>query len=489
MRSKSAFLLPAILTALFLAIPANAQSPSYGWVYGESFALYDSSYNTVYGYSRTSSYMGGWYVEADAYLQVPSGSYVYCNYAEDWGSAEADFSYTPYQNGSYTAVGDHYYWTGSPGWWQYDGTSSSAPQLARPIHLTLVDATQLVSGSAVRGGSGTMAIYGEDLSSERGSTSVAIEGISASVTYQSPDNPYQINFSFTIPSNTATGSHAMTVTSYWGSYNTTFQVGDPTPQVNSVSGPWETGGTWNFTVDGQWFGSNPSINISGVGAGGYGVNSASDTQISAWVDLTNSEGGTATVTVTSNGYTGSGFVQAPSGGSQSQASGTAQVSPPACAVPVNFHQVGLGTEQPGGTLHVEYDWASSSGNKAHLSACVFQERVVYPGGSPFSWPAPFPAGTTQNPFIGVNISGAGSMVDDQMVPPGAFRTLLEAQFSASQTYRFYCPCYRDGNWVDVGTPTITRYVNHLPDGYWYQVCKSPLPPLAEVACAKKKLEQ
>jgi hypothetical protein len=302
MKPKFRAVLLTISAALFFANAARAW-PDYGMVvYGESYAAYDPGTNEVYGYASTYSTWA--LVRADPYVNGADGWHVFES-QEEYVYAEADFSFTPNQNGYYTAWGQHFYWTGSPAWWQPDGWSGSDNVYARPVHITAVCCLGLLSGSAVRGSSGSLAIYGDDLTSYWGQTSVSIDGVSTYLTYADPNT---LKLNFTIPSDAATGDHNLTVATFYGSDSTNFVVGDPTPRIDSISGPWEVGGTWNFTVDGAWFGSAPSIQIGGIEAETFGINSSTDTHISAWVDLTYLGGGTATVYVASNGYGGNSFM-------------------------------------------------------------------------------------------------------------------------------------------------------------------------------------
>jgi hypothetical protein len=66
---------------------------------------------------------------------------------------------------------------------------------------------------------------------------------------------------------------------------------------------------------------------------------------------------------------------------------------PVIAIPVNFRQVGGGTDIGNGVLYFEYTWDSSSGNPADLGHCEIGEKVTYPGPFPSPpWPPNLPTG-------------------------------------------------------------------------------------------------
>ncbi len=178
-----------------------------------------------------------------------------------------------------------------------------------------------VTGSPVRGGSGYVEVYGTNLRQYAGITSSSMSGsgVTTSVIYQNPANAGQVNLSYSIASNASTGSRSLTLTTPDGSDSTTFTVGDPSPQINAIvpyqTSGFESGETTIFTIWGLWFGSNPQVSVTGNGITSFGTSYKSDTQINAWVAIDPSTpNGTATVTVTSNGYTGSGFQSVPGGG-------------------------------------------------------------------------------------------------------------------------------------------------------------------------------
>jgi hypothetical protein len=149
-----------------------------------------------------------------------------------------------------------------------------------------------------------------------------------------------------------------------------------------------------------------------------------------------------------------------------------------CAIPVNFTQ-GPGQDVGGGTLRFTYTWQSSTGRIEDLASsnCWLAEKVWYPGEV---WPAPFPAFTPDNPYLGGNlIPGNGQSVDNHFLPPGPWRTpYFVKSFTANQVYRFHCPCYQNDNWIYVfgseSNPVqIVRSVQQRTDGrYKFLITKT-----------------
>jgi hypothetical protein len=159
------------------------------------------------------------------------------------------------------------------------------------------------------------------------------------------------------------------------------------------------------------------------------------------------------------------------------------IPPPPCAVPVRFRRDGNPTAS-GGTLTFSYSWNSSIGNLANLSGCTVGEIVDYPGSNPvYTWPYPM-IQTSNDPDI-LNLSGTLGGFLDNHSPPGSFaKPYNAASFTATQRYRYRCPCANNGNYVNLTGPiSITRSVMQNPNGSWkYTVTKqgfsatiNPLP--------------
>ncbi len=144
----------------------------------------------------------------------------------------------------------------------------------------------------------------------------------------------------------------------------------------------------------------------------------------------------------------------------------------ACAVPTNFRRTNWFPSSDG-KITITYLWDSSTGVQADLSSCIISEIVNYPTvNSTYIWPPPM-AQSTPNPSI-VTGNGANAGFTDQHRPPNAFGTPYSAAtFTASQVYRYTCPCANNGIPVDMASFTITRSVSKNADGTWkYTVIKS-----------------
>jgi hypothetical protein len=105
-----------------------------------------------------------------------------------------------------------------------------------------------------------------------------------------------------------------------------FTVGDPPPSISTVNPSQWTAGQTNFpvTISGSYFGSNPQLTVVGGGATAS-ITSHTDTgqpngaTINTSVSVPNAcdASGSVTITVTSQGYNGSGFAAAYPGESSS----------------------------------------------------------------------------------------------------------------------------------------------------------------------------
>jgi Bacterial Ig-like domain (group 2) len=87
-------------------------------------------------------------------------------------------------------------------------------------------------------------------------------------------------------------------------------VYDPTPSITSISNqPWPAGTTTSFTITGTGFGTSPTLAITGTGITSSSiVGTPTDTSINASVTIASSAPSeSATVTVNSGGFNGSGF--------------------------------------------------------------------------------------------------------------------------------------------------------------------------------------
>jgi hypothetical protein len=158
--------------------------------------------------------------------------------------------------------------------------------------------------------------------------------------------------------------------------------------------------------------------------------------------------------------------------------------PPKGAHPVNFRQVGSGQDVGGGVLQFRYDWDSSTGNKADLKACTIGEYVTWSGGTvgkPFVMPLPYMSPKNNkhriaqdNPIV-LNVKDPTAAArDDHQIPGAIVKPFRTSTVTTTQYYRFKCPGYNNGNWVNVMGPiTITRTIRRNANGTWqYTITKS-----------------
>jgi hypothetical protein len=151
---------------------------------------------------------------------------------------------------------------------------------------------------------------------------------------------------------------------------------------------------------------------------------------------------------------------------------------PVCAIPTNFRQVGSGTDVGGGTLRFQYAWDSSSNNLTHLSQCEVGEIVDYPGPGPrFTWPSP-PFGQhdgSSDPTVNNVPGNDGGLIDNHRLDsPTWVKPYQASSFTATQHYRFRCPCHNNNNYVNLMGPlSIVRSVTQNTNGTWrFTVTKS-----------------
>jgi hypothetical protein len=97
-------------------------------------------------------------------------------------------------------------------------------------------------------------------------------------------------------------------------------VADATPVINSISPPnWPVGQTTTGSISGEYFGTSPTVSLSDSMIA-FSYQPVSDGQINFSATVPQYDSNAVTLTVTSNGYNGSGFVPLPNGGSQPSSS-------------------------------------------------------------------------------------------------------------------------------------------------------------------------
>lgn len=349
-----------LLALVALPKPASAQS-----VVGISEILSSTSSSEIDTYSateidyQTSLYYGA-YVEgylyqngtliADGSASDPSDAYGYMSQplqVPDVYQLESDhylvatYVYEYYDGTTYWSNPDYYLIDtgdstdpsgssfapgGGPAYYDtqylYLGTTAVAMSSAGPT-ITSISPTAGTVGT-----SGTITVYGDnlvDVFTGQASASITGSGVTLSVNSASAS---QVTLNYSISTNASTGSQNLTLSTRFGTSNpAAFNVGDPSPVINSISpDTWQAGTAIQVTITGQHFGTNPSLTVTGPGVTASIV-SASDTQIVANVTIAiSSPGGTATVEVQSNGYGGNGFLGT-NPGQSSQTTNSANVQP------------------------------------------------------------------------------------------------------------------------------------------------------------------
>lgn len=144
-----------------------------------------------------------------------------------------------------------------------------------------------------------------------------------------------------------------------------------------------------------------------------------------------------------------------------------------CPKPVNFRQTAA-SDSGGGVLHFEYAWDSNTGNLADLANCQIGEIVTYPAASiPFPSP-PFPPLSPNNPTIIWVAAAAGTFQDNHSTPGTFVKPYAAASVTATQNYRFRCPCENNNNPAVISGPiSIVRSVSQRPDAQFrFTITKS-----------------
>ena len=289
---------------------------------------------TAEGVLYASSAAAQFQLVSDHYLVSYDEDYEYSDWVDPWGF---QFASPDSEQGAiivdapldvldpYSFSNNQYIYMGST-WWQEYGT---APQING---ITSSDPNGLVLG-----GNGTLTITGLYLTAggnDPGPTASVARGTGLTLGGVQVESDSQLDVSYTIDSSlSSTGSHGITVTTVSGTSNSSsIQVGDPPPTIKGYTpaSPWLAGNVYSLSVTGTGFGTNPSLSITGVAGLSYSVVGSTDTNISATVTIdASSSGGTASITVTSNGYSGSGnnFVESGSGDSPTSGAALVEVDP------------------------------------------------------------------------------------------------------------------------------------------------------------------
>jgi hypothetical protein len=208
----------------------------------------------------------------------------------------------------------------------------------------------LTPPSASSGASGTLTVDGFALYDQfDGTVQVSpIPGLTWGSSFTGNADGTQIQLTYTIANNAVSGDQSFFLATRFGTSNTAiFAITDPTPVVNSVRpSTWEAGADTSITVTGRFFGSCPTLNITGPGVTGFTRTGFSDTQMTGTVTVdASSSGGTATVDVISDGETCSGFFGNP--GQPADGSNTATVDPIKPPAPqIQYFKTDVASPQP-----------------------------------------------------------------------------------------------------------------------------------------------
>jgi hypothetical protein len=274
------------------------------------------------------------------------------------------------------------------------------------------------------------------------------------------------------------GSHCIE-TPLPGGASGTVGVGDGTPGITSISpNPWVSGNTYtNGTIGGVYFGTNPTVSLSDSTISPYFTYTpVSDTQIDYTVTIpSTTPTESVTVTVTSNGYNGSGFIAIPGNPGQSS-KGTGSVTNNAPYIN-RFWESSWGT-QGVSTLEFTYHWTSNTGNLLDLAKCTIDEYVTSSlGTGTLNWPPPWNYQVTY-PIPSKATPGEGWLptdgFDSDYDLAGTFsKPYVAAQFTDTQIFHFSCPGYNGGNWVQLAGPySIVRSVSQTNGTWQYTVTKN-----------------
>jgi hypothetical protein len=322
-------------------------------VYGLSATTYDAD-NVVYNYSMTEGdyYANLYYdmaVEGYAYdftgnIALTGASHLAVGRAEVWTQAAGTIgncvgAFTRHYVGAYFgyAYFGAYYYADPFGFSQFASTgyggsgsfASAGPYYYVTYNILYLGSTAVCQAvpdnrppiiTGLGPGGGTLGqTVGVTITGSGFGTNPSVQagdGVSVSVTGASDT---QITANFAIAANAATGNRTVTVTKNGLTSNgASFTVGDPTPVITGVSPPTiYAGASQSVVIEGNGFGSNPTVQVSGVGVS-VAVSSATATAIYCTMTVDdNAPLGGRTVTVVSNGSGGSGFFHAPGGGGAS----------------------------------------------------------------------------------------------------------------------------------------------------------------------------
>lgn len=303
---------------LFLFLSLNRPVPAY---FDGGFELPWSTHTSVY-YDSERVYATGtteapfdvFWTDVSTSLGGPGG-----------GNSGSDHSYGSWavvqisvlingQHGYYSASSNHSY-MGTDGLGDYDYTMGGANVPAPPPPPPPPSISGISPSSAVAGTSGSIQVSGSGFRPGAALSSSG-SGLAVSGNYSGSGGSISGNYTATTP-----GNYTVYVTQDTGTASASFTVGDPTPSISSITpNAWPNATTTPVTIQGSGFGSNPSVQVDGSGIT-YVVTQRSNASIQLQVTVDGeAPPGQATVTVTSNGYGGSGFISSTPGQAQQSTS-------------------------------------------------------------------------------------------------------------------------------------------------------------------------
>ncbi len=283
----------------------------YQWVY------YDASYYYYYWY-----YV---WVDTSYWVWVDTSYWVWVDYGDGDGYWDLvpDGYWAIVSDGYWDTVWDGYWvWTG---YWQQDpiyqwvyvdtGTTTSnyiwIASLTTSYRVPSVSVTGISPSGALRGSSGALVLSGRFA----GVPSLSSVGFVGSFSVTSANNS-QVNATYSISPSSPNGFGLIAVGIGPDVTYPQFTVSDPSPVITSIAPASATvGSSVNVVIAGSYFRNGPSLPTVQVSpAVPVTLAAASDSQITATLDLTSAAPGSYVVTVNAVGMYGAGTPQSASVG-------------------------------------------------------------------------------------------------------------------------------------------------------------------------------
>ncbi|MDR3674359.1 MAG: hypothetical protein P4N24_02640 [Acidobacteriota bacterium] len=281
-------------------------------------------------YGETQIFYYGEWDGYGAYVE----SYLYSNNSvidEAWdeddemGIAAIEMADSVELGNTYLLVSYHYLDDGDCDLWSIDSTNASV--VAGTPYITTIDPFSAQVGTSV-----AINVYGDNLIDPfTDDIDPSIAG--AGFTFNSASgysSPVTVNYSIAL--NASTGNLALTLSNRFGTSNgATFNVYDPPPSISSIApSSWDAGTSPRVVISGTGFGTNPLLTISPASAQCQNMQASDNgayAQITCPQMVTSvNASGPLVITVTSQGYNGTGFAQR-NPPVQNSANGTVTINP------------------------------------------------------------------------------------------------------------------------------------------------------------------